>query len=100
MGSVHSTKSMNYCDIKGSYWAQGNNKTAYLFLGDVAFGNQKLAAGSHMYTKTNIKPNHSVWAKSGGSSGLYNDELITYTPTGAGQQHALRYIIEFETQVK
>lgn len=98
--AVHSTKSMNYCDIKGSYWAQGNNKTAYLFLGDVAFGNQKIAGGSHMYTKNNIKPNHSVWAKSGGNSGLYNDELITYTPTGPEQQHVLRYIIEFETQVK
>ena len=98
--AVHSTKSMNYCDVKGSYWAQGTNKTAYLFLGDVAFGNQKIAAGSYMHTKNNIKPNHSVWAKSGGSTGLYNDELITYTPTGAGQQHALRYIIEFETQVK
>ncbi len=98
--AIHSTKSINYCDVKGSHWAQGNNKTAYLFLGDVAFGNQKMAGGSHMYTKKNIAPNHSVWAKSGGASGLYNDELITYTATGPDQQHALRYIIEFETQVK
>jgi poly [ADP-ribose] polymerase 2/3/4 len=98
--AVHSTKSINYCDVKGSYWAQGQNKTAYLFLGDVAFGNQKMAGGSHMYTKKNISPNHSVWAKSGGNSGLYNDELITYTATGPEQQHALRYIIEFETQAK
>jgi len=98
--AVHSTKSMNYCDVKGSYWAQGSNKTAYLFLADVAFGNQKIVAGSHFYTKDNIKPNDSVWAKSGGGSGLYNDELITYTPTGPGQQHNIRYIIEFETQVR
>jgi len=98
--AVHSTKSMNYCDVKGSYWAQGSNKTAYLFLGDVAFGNQEMAGGSHMYTKKNIAPNHSVWAKSGGRSGLYNDELITYTASGPGQQHALRYIIEFETQAR
>ena len=98
--AVHSTKSMNYCDVKGSYWAQGANKTAYLFLADVAFGNQKIVAGSHLYTKSNIKPNHSVWAKSGGGSGLYNDELITYTATGAGQQHRIRYIIEFETQAR
>jgi poly [ADP-ribose] polymerase 2/3/4 len=98
--AIHSTKSMNYCDCKGSHWAQGSNKTAYLFLGDVAFGNQKMAGGSQMYTKSNIRPNHSVWAKSGGSSGLYNDELITYNPTGPEQQHALRYIIEFETQVR
>lgn len=98
--AVHSTKSMHYCDVKGSYWAQGTNKTAYLFLADVAFGNQKIVAGSHFYTKANIKPNDSVWAKSGGGSGLYNDELITYTATGAGQQHHIRYIIEFETQAK
>lgn len=98
--AVHSTKSINYCDVKGSHWAQGTNKTAYLFLADVAFGNQKIVAGSSFYTKDNIKPNHSVWAKSGGGSGLYNDELITYTATGKGQQHKIKYIIEFETQVK
>lgn len=98
--AVHSTKSINYCDVKGSHWAQGTNKTAYLFLADVAFGNQEMARGSYFYTKDKIKPNHSVWAKSGGASGLYNDELITYTPTGPGQQHKIRYIIEFETQVK
>lgn len=98
--AVHSTKSINYCDVNGSYWAQGANKTAYLFLADVAFGNQEMAKGSYFYTRDKIKPNHSVWAKSGGASGLYNDELITYTATGAGQQHKIRYIIEFETQVK
>jgi poly [ADP-ribose] polymerase 2/3/4 len=98
--AIHSTKSINYCDVGGSYWAQGRNKTAYLFLGDVAFGNQEMAGGSHMYTKRNIAPNHSVWAKSGGRSGLYNDELIIYNPAGPEQQHALRYIIEFETQAR
>lgn len=96
--ATNSTKSINYCDVKGSYWAQGNNKTAYLFLGDVAFGNYKMANGSHFYSKSNIKPYHSVFAKAGG--GVYNDELITYSPTGPHQQHALRYIIEFETQVR
>lgn len=98
--ATNSTKSINYCDVKGSYWAQGNNKTAYLFLADVAFGNQKIVGGSSFYTKQNIRPNHSVWAKAGGNTGLYNDELITYTASGAGQQHKIRYIVEFETQVK
>lgn len=98
--AVHSTKSINYCDVRGSHWAQGNNKTAYLFLADVAFGNQEIARGSYFYTKDKIKPNHSVWARSGSGSGLYNDELITYTATGRGQQHRIRYIIEFETQVR
>jgi poly [ADP-ribose] polymerase len=96
--ATNSTKSINYCDVKGSYWAQGSNKTAYLFLGDVAYGNYKMANGSSFYTKSNIKPYHSVFAKAGG--GVYNDELITYSPTGPHQQHALRYIIEFETQVR
>lgn len=96
--ATNSTKSINYCDVKGSYWAQGNNKTAYLFLGDVAFGNYKMANGSYLYNKKNIAPSHSVFAKAGG--GVYNDEIITYEPTGVNQQHTLRYIIEFETQIK
>ncbi len=95
----NSTKSINYCDVNGSYWAQGSNKTAYLFLADVAYGNQEMARGSYMYTKNNIKPNHSVWAKAG-ASGVVNDEFITYTASGAGQQHHIRYIMEFETQVR
>ncbi len=95
----NSTKSINYCDVNGSYWAQGSNKTAYLFLADVAYGNQEMARGSYMYTKNNIKPNHSVWAK-GGSGGVVNDEFITYTASGSGQQHQIRYIMEFETQVR
>ena len=96
---LQSSKSINYCDVKGSYWAQGNNKTGYLFLCDVAFGNQKIASGSHFYTKENIKPYHSVWAK-GGKSGVVNDECMLYSPTGPKQQHFIKYIIEFETQAK
>lgn len=97
--ATNSTKSINYCDVRGSYWAQGTNKTAYLFLGDVAYGNYKYANGSHFYTKKSISPAHSVFARAG-NSGVINDELITYNPTGPEQQHSLRYIIEFETQVK
>jgi len=97
--ATNSTKSINYCDVRGSYWAQGTNKTAYLFLGDVAFGNYKYANGSHYYNKKSIAPCHSVFAQ-GGKSGVLNDEIITYTPSGPDQQHCLRYIIEFETQAK
>lgn len=97
--ATNSTKSINYCDVRGSHWAQGTNKTAYLFLADVAFGNQKMVSGSGYYTAKNISPSHSVWAKAG-SGGVINDEIITYHPTGPNQQHKIRYIIEFETQVK
>lgn len=94
----NSSKSINYTDCKGSYWAQGTAKTAYLFLADVAFGNQKIVNSSSFYSLKNINPNHSVWAKQGGS--FYNEELVTYVPSGPGQQHSIRYIIEFETQAK
>lgn len=97
--ATNSTKSINYCDVKGSYWAQGNNKTAYLFLCDVAYGNYKHATGSSFYTKKNINPAHSVFAEAG-KSGVINDEIIVYEPAGPSQQHIIRYIIEFETQVK
>jgi predicted DNA-binding WGR domain protein len=97
--ATQSTKSINYCDVRGSYWAQGTNKTAYLFLADVAYGNYKLASGSYFYNRSNIKPCHSVFAQ-GGKSSVINDEIITYVPSGKGQQHCIRYIIEFETQVK
>lgn len=97
--ATNSTKSINYCDVKGSYWAQGTNKTAYLFLGDVAYGQYHIASHSHFYTRSKIKPAHSVFAQAGNGS-IINDELITYTPTGQEQQHILRYIIEFETQAR
>jgi poly [ADP-ribose] polymerase len=97
--ATNSTKSINYCDVRGSHWAQGTNKTAFLFLGDVAYGNYHIAQHSHMFTKKNIHPAHSVFARAGNGY-IVNDELITYNPTGADQQHALRYIIEFETQVR
>lgn len=97
--ATNSTKSINYCDVRGSYWAQGTNKTAYLFLADVAFGQYHMAAHSHFYTRSKIKPAHSVFAQAGNGS-IINDELITYTPTGPEQQHILRYIIEFETQAR
>ena len=43
--ATNSTKSINYCDVRGSYWAGGRSKTGYLLLSDVAFGNQKMATG-------------------------------------------------------
>jgi predicted DNA-binding WGR domain protein len=97
--AVNSSKSINYCDVKGSHWAKGNEKQGYLFLSDVSFGNAKIAKGSYYYTKQNIKPYHSVWAQ-GGNSGVVNDELMTYVQSGKGQQHRMRYVVEFETQVK
>lgn len=88
-----SSKSINYTNIDVAYWSRGSEKLGYLFLVDVALGNQKLANGSSSYTKNNIKPFHSVWAK-GGHSGVINDEYIVYDTN----QHNIKYIIEFECQ--
>lgn len=94
----NSTKSINYCDVKGSYWAKGNNRTAYLYLVDAAFGEMKLVSSSGSYSKNSIKPHHSVFAQAG-KGGVINDEMIIYNQTGISQQHVIRYIIEFETLV-
>jgi len=95
--AVSSTKSINYVDCKGSYWAAGNNKIGYLFLCDVAFGHYKLANGPFPYTRENIMPCHSVYAMAG-RAGVINDELMIYNSSGPDQQHVIRYIVEFETQ--
>jgi predicted DNA-binding WGR domain protein len=91
-----STKSLNYSSVKGSYWASGKDEVGYLFIADTAFGNLHVAPKSHFYEKP-PKGFHSVYGKSGKTDGLMNDEMITYYPTGPKQQHALRYILEIET---
>lgn len=88
------SKSINYTNIKSSYWANGQDDTALMFLLDVTLGNQKLASGPYHYTPQNIKPHHSVHAK-GGHSGVINDEFMVYAPTGLNQQHKITHIIEF-----
>ncbi len=91
-----STKSLNYSSVKGSYWASGKDEVGYLFIADTAFGNLHVAPKSHFYEKPPAGF-HSVYGKAGKTDGLQNDEMITYFPTGPKQQHALRYILEIET---
>ena len=88
--SSNSTKSINYTNIKSSYWAKGSSDHAYLFLNDCALGSTKIASGSYQYTRRNILPHHSVWAV-GGKSGVLNDEMMLYDTN----QHLMRYVIEF-----
>ena len=87
-----STKSINYTSIRSSYWSGGNDSKAYLFITDSILGNQKIATGSGNYSLSNIRPNHSLWAK-GGKSGVINDEFIIYDT----KQIMLKYLIEFTT---
>jgi poly [ADP-ribose] polymerase 2/3/4 len=85
-----STKAINYTSIKSSYWSNGKDDRAFLFVSDCALGNQKIATGPYPYSKENIKPYHSVWAQ-GGRSGVINDEFMLYETN----QHNLRYLLEF-----
>ena len=88
-----STKSINYTNIKSSYWASGSDDRAFLFVTDCILGSQKIATGPGFYSKDNIKPNHSVWAQ-GGRSGVINDEFMLYTTN----QNNLKYLLEFTCQ--
>lgn len=88
------SKSVNYTNIQSSYWAKGKDDKAFMFLLDVALGNQKIAAGPYHFNRQNIKPYHSVWAQ-GGKSGVINDEFMVYDQSGPGQQFAIKYIVEF-----
>jgi poly [ADP-ribose] polymerase len=93
MGAIYfgkSSKSINYTNIKASYWANGNDNIAYLFIADCVLGNQLIAKGPYGYTLQNIKPNHSVYAV-GGASGVVNDEFMLYQIN----QHNIRYLLEF-----
>lgn len=90
----HASKSINYSNIKSSYWAKGTADKTFMFLSHTTLGNTKIATGSYQYSKRNISPFHSVWAK-GGQSGVINDEFIVYDPAGPDQSFKLDYIVEF-----
>jgi len=89
------SKAANYCSVRSSYWARGQDDSGFLFITDVALGKQKIASYSGNYTLNNIKPCHSVWAK-GGQSGVINDEFIVYNQSGPNQQHKINYLLEFK----
>lgn len=90
-----SSKSMNYTGCRGAYWS-GSGKTdrSYLFLEDVIVGRPHVVQRSQFFQKP-PKGCHSVYAVPGSS--LYNSENMTYVSSGPGQQHRLRYIVEFQS---
>jgi poly [ADP-ribose] polymerase 2/3/4 len=91
-----STKAINYTSARGSYWASGTDDVGYLLLADVAFGKMHIAPASHFFRGPPAGC-HSVYGKQGVTSGLVNDEMIVYRPTGPSQQHAIRYVVEIHT---
>ena len=95
--SENSSKSCNYCGCKGAYWSgSSKNDRVFLFLNDVIVGNPYIVKASRFF-KEPPKGYNSVYAIPG--NGLYNSENMIYRPSGINQQHKLKYIIEFQTNM-
>lgn len=87
-----STKSLNYTD--GGYWTGGrqSNSSRFMFGLDVALGNMHVAPRSHFY-RSAPSGCHSVYGKAR-SSGVLNDEMITYDFDQKDTQSRIRYLFE------
>ncbi|MGW8180642.1 MAG: WGR domain-containing protein, partial [bacterium] len=93
-----SSKAMNYCGCRGAYWSgSSNNDRVFVFLQDVIVGNAHIVQRSQFFRQP-PKGCHSVYAVPGG--GLVNSENMIYQQAGAGQQHRMRYIVEFQSQAR
>lgn len=94
--ATRAKKSINYTDLRGSYWNHGNSRQAFLAVYKVAYGNQKdvdaWTREMSNYTKKSIYPHDAVFAHKGIS--LLNDEIIIYDES----QMTIQYLIELEYQ--
>jgi len=94
----NSSKSMNYCGCRGAYWSGGStNDRVFMFLEDVIVGNPHVVTRSQFF-RNPPAGRHSVYAVPT-RGGLYNSENMTYASSGPGQQHRLRYIVEFQANM-
>jgi len=89
-------KALGYTSTKGSYWARGNNDTGYLFVFEVAVGNQKHI---HNHTSACYRLNEKEIASEGfdsvyahGGADLKNDEFMIYDT----KKCRIKYIIEIK----
>jgi len=87
-------KSIGYTSLRGSYWASGNNSTAYLALYEIHQGKQleilhwKSEHSRLDETKVKGQGFDSVFAK--GGADLKNDEFMVYN----SNQSTIKYLIE------
>lgn len=89
-------KSANYTSLSGSYWAHGNEHTAFLQVYKVAY--KKPLVLDHYenrcssFTKNTIGDHDAVFAKAANGF-LFHDEIITYDDRAA----TIAYLIELES---
>jgi predicted DNA-binding WGR domain protein len=86
-------KSAGYTSSPYSRWANGDGgipgRAAFMFGCDVVLGNPHLAPRAHPYTAY-PKGCHVIFGKGGGTSGIVNNEWITFD-----RKPLLRYLCEF-----
>ncbi len=89
-------KSLGYTSFRGSYWANGNDNRAFLFLFECHIGNQlniyKHDSSCYKLSKNILSKDNfdSVYAH--GGADLRNDEFIMYDPN----QVTIKYLIEIK----
>lgn len=95
--SPHCQKSIGYTSLNGSYWAKGNNNTAYMALFDVAYGNPyDVYDFDSKYYNLNydklqeFKKGANCLHAHKDKGMLRNDEIVVYKE----EQMTIKYLIE------
>lgn len=91
-------KSIGYTSLSGSYWANGNSKTAFMSLYEVAYGtpydvhsfNNNYNTFNYEKLQSAMKGANCLHAHSG--SMLRNDEIIVYKE----EQITIKYLVEIK----
>ena len=95
---LQSRKSFNYTSYKNSYWAHGNEDTAFMGLYDVHYGNPYIVADFNSkyydfdYNKLRKEGNYDCLHADSRKGMLRNDEIIVYRE----DQVNIRYLVEFK----
>ena len=95
---LQSRKSFNYTSYKNSYWAHGNDDTAFMGLYDVHYGNPYIVADFNSkyydfdYNKLKKEGNYDCLHADSRKGMLRNDEIIVYRE----DQVNIRYLVELK----
>ena len=86
-----SDKSWGYTSFRGSYWARGNETTAFMGLYPTAYGKPLDVSCAGKYTQSIVKSNGKNCVHAHAGTQLRNDEIIYYSEDAM----LLNYIVEF-----
>ena len=86
-----SDKSWGYTSFRGSYWARGNETTAFMGLYATAYGKPLDVSCAGKYTQSIVKSNGKNCVHAHAGTQLRNDEIVYYSEDAM----LLNYIVEF-----